>query len=219
VNDRATFEDLVENSALGCALCRRSREAGDRFVDAFAYELVNDPMLRAELRRSLGFCREHASEAATQTGAPLAESIVCADLSAHVARLLERGKPVTASGPCPACEVAARRERHDLEVVGTRHLDGLCGRHPRPAPRRDLPRGPTIAGALPVGSLGPAARADPGEADRQRVAYIALQQRLEGVIRHYDYRFRDEPFDDFRVTWEALALFSGTDPRHRPVPG
>jgi hypothetical protein len=84
-------------------------------------------------------------------------------------------------------------------------------------PRRDLPRGPTIAGALPVGSLGAAARGDPQVADRQRAAYVDLQRRLEGVIRHYDHSFRDQPFDDFGATWEALSLFSGTDPRHRPA--
>ncbi|HEV2250171.1 MAG TPA: hypothetical protein VGT60_06675 [Candidatus Limnocylindria bacterium] len=210
------FEDLVRESALGCALCRRSRQAGDRSIAAFAYELVTDPVLRAELRRSLGFCRAHAITAAAQTGAPLAESIVCADLCAHVARLLETGRPVAASGPCPACLVAARRERHDLETIGGRRLEGVCPSHPRPVPRRDLPCGPPIGEALPVGSLGPAVRADPGEAGRQRAAYAALQRRLGDVIQHYDYRFREQPFDDFGATWEALALFSGTDPHDRP---
>jgi hypothetical protein len=217
VNDRAVFEDLVRESALGCPICRRSGQAGERFIVAFAYELVNDPLVRAELRRSLGFCREHAKAAAGQTGAPLAESIVCADLCGHVARLLETWKPVAASGACPACEVAAWREHHDLEIIGERSVAGVCGGHPRPVPRRDLPHGPTIAGALPVGSLGAAARGDPRVADRQRAAYLELQRRLEGVIRHYDHRFRDQPFDDFGATWEALALFSGTDPRHRPA--
>lgn len=37
---------------------------------------------------------------------------------------------------------------------------------------------------------------------------------LEAMIRHYDYRFRDQPFDDFGVIWQALS--SGTDPRRRP---
>ncbi|MHB8630949.1 MAG: hypothetical protein ACYC9W_03375 [Candidatus Limnocylindria bacterium] len=219
MNDRAVLEDLLRESAFGCPLCRRSEAAGKRFVAAFAYELVNDPTVRAELRRSLGFCREHANDAAAQVGAPLAESIVCADLCGHIARLLETGKPVTASGPCPACEVAARRERHDLEIVGRRDVAGVCGAHPRPVPGRVLPRGPTVSGALPVGSLGPAVRADPDEAPRQQAAYIALQRRLEGVIRHYDYRFREQPFLDFGATWEALSLFSGTDPRHRPATG
>jgi len=217
VNDGAIFEDLDRESALGCPICRRSGLAGERSIAAFAYEPVNDPTLRAELRSSLGFCREHANDAAGQTGAPLAESIVCADLCGHVARLLETGKPVAANGACPACEVAARRERHDLEIIGERNVAGVCGGHPRPLPRRDLPRGPTIAGALPVGSLGAAARGDPQEAARQRAAYLELQRRLEGVIRRYDDRLRDQPFDDFGATWEALSLLSGTDPRHRPA--
>ena len=217
MNDRAAFEDLVRESAFGCAICRRSEQAGERFITAFAYELVNDPTLRAELRSSLGFCREHANQAAARTGAPLAESIVCADLCRHVARLLETGMPVAASGPCPACDVAALRERHDLETIGGRRLAGVCPRHPQPVRHRDLPRGPSIAEALPVGSLGPAVRADPREARRQRAAYTALEQRLAAVIQHYDYRFREQPFHDFGVTWEALSLFSGTDPRHRPA--
>jgi hypothetical protein len=217
VNDGAVFEDLLEESARGCPLCRRSDGSAKRFIATFAYELVNDPTMRAELRRSLGFCRRHAVDAAAQTGAPLALSIVCADLCTQVARRLAAGKPIRATDPCPACDVAAQREQHDLEVIGRRRVPNVCPLHPRDVPRRELPRGLAVGDALPVGELDRAAGHDPGQAERQSAAYSALQRRLEAVIRHHDYRFRDEPFDDFGVIWQALSLFSGTDPRRRPT--
>jgi len=220
MNDRAVFDDLVAEAASGCPICRRSDRSAKRFIATFAYELTNDPTVRAELRRSLGFCRRHAVDVAAQTGAPLSVSIVCADLCVGVARRLAAAKPIRATGPCPACDVAAQREQHDLEIIGRRHVPKVCALHPRNVPQRELPRGPAVGAALPIGELDRAARHDPGEAERQSAAYSALQRRLEAVIRHHDYRFRDEPFDDFGATWEALSLFSGTDPRRRPtVPG
>jgi len=215
VNDRALFDDLLAEAASGCPICRRSDRSAKRFIATFDYELVNDPTIRAELRRSLGFCRRHAVDAAAQASAPLSVSIVCADLCAQVARRLAAGKPIRATGPCPACDVAARREQHDLEVIGRRRVPNVCALHPRRVPRRALPRGPAVGGALPVGELE-RARHDPGEAERQSAAYSALQRRLEAVIRHHDYQFHAEPFDDFGATWQALSLFSGTDPRRRP---
>jgi len=216
VNDRALFDDLLAEAASGCPICRRSDRSAKRFIATFDYELVNDPTVRAELRRSLGFCRRHAVDAAAQPSAPLSVSIICADLCAQIARRLAAGKPIKATGPCPACDVAARREQHDLEVIGRRLVPTVCALHPRNVPRRELPRGPAVGDALPVGELD-RARHDPGEAERQRAAYSALQRRLEAVIRHHDYLFRDEPFDDFGAIWQALSLFSGTDPTRRPT--
>ena len=183
MNDRALFDDLIAEAASGCPICRRSDRSAKRFIATFDYELVNDPTVRAELRRSLGFCRRHAVDAAAQPSAPLSVSIICADLCAQIARRL---------------------------------VPTVCALHPRNVPRRELPRGPAVGDALPVGELD-RARHDPGEAERQRAAYSALQRRLEAVIRHHDYLFRDEPFDDFGAIWQALSLFSGTDPTRRPT--
>lgn len=219
MNDRDVFDDLLEEAASGCPICRRSDRSAKRFIATFAYELTNDPTVRSELRRSLGFCRRHAVDVAAQTGAPLSVSIVCADLCAGVARRLAAAKPIRATGPCPACDVAAQREQHDLEIIGRRRVPNVCALHPRNVPRRELPRGSAVGAALPVGELDQAVRHDPGEAERQSAAYSALQHRLEAVIRHHDYRFRDEPFDDFGATWQALSVFSGTNPRRRPAAG
>jgi len=93
VNDGAIFEDLDRESALGCPICRRSGLAGERSIAAFAYEPVNDPTLRAELRSSLGFCREHANDAAGQT-ARRSPSRSSAQISAATSRAsLRPGSP------------------------------------------------------------------------------------------------------------------------------
>jgi hypothetical protein len=216
VNDRTVLEDLIESSARGCPVCQRSAEAAMHFIAVFAREGVNDPGIRDELRRSLGFCREHAMGAAAQVGAPLAMSIVGADLCDEVVRRIDAHRAITSGGPCPACDIAATRERHDVQVIDGRALANVCPQRPRRARRRDLPRGATVRGALSVGSLSSALRGDAAAADRQRLAYLLLRDRLGAIVRHHDYRFQADPFDDCGATWEALALFSGTGPSHRP---
>jgi len=218
MNDRAVLHDIIEASAAGCPLCQRRDAAERRFVKSFAYELVNDPGMRVHLRGSLGFCRIHAEEFAAQVGAPLAVSLIHSDLCGHVVERLETNHPIRAMRPCPACEIGGQRERHDLELLGGSAVPNLCATHPAPVPKRGLPTGPSVAGALPVGSLGHSVRTDRQEVKLQGRAYSAMRRRLEAVVHHYDYRFRDDPFDDFGATWQALALFSGTHPDRRPSP-
>ncbi len=55
------FFDLVEACRdAGCPVCRLGREAAADTLDAILYESVNDPGIRDSLRRSWGFCAEHA---------------------------------------------------------------------------------------------------------------------------------------------------------------
>jgi hypothetical protein len=57
--------DVIEAcDAEGCPLCRVSQRWGRRFMAAILYEEVTDPHTRGRLKRSFGFCRVHAPEAA-----------------------------------------------------------------------------------------------------------------------------------------------------------
>lgn len=225
--ERADVEALVAEAATGCALCGELGRVATRSVATAAYELVNDTSFRSELRASWGFCRAHGARFASEPGAVLGAAIVLADLSRAVVRALHGARRLDARRPCPICEVVARRERH-LVAMLRRHPDAsaavvrtACPSHPRPAGPRELPEGGPVAGALPIGSLAALARERrlAAVAGAQCDAYTALAERLDRVIRHHDYRFRDEPFDDFGAVWEALALFSGTDPGARPEAG
>jgi hypothetical protein len=216
VNDRDILALLRDLSADGCPVCIRMHEAGTRFVRALARKLVNDPATRAELRASLGFCREHATDLAQEVGAPLAVSLIHADLCGHVASALRHGRAPRATRPCPACDVAAHRERHDLAVAAG-HMSAVGADHPRPIPVRSLPVGPAATGGeLPIGSIVRLAGTDPALAAAQARAYDRLKARLEALVRHHDYRFHIEAFADHGSAWEALSVFSGTDAGHRP---
>jgi hypothetical protein len=43
----------------GCPVCRLVRETAEHFLDGLFYEMVNDAGMRRQLRRSLGFCKDH----------------------------------------------------------------------------------------------------------------------------------------------------------------
>jgi hypothetical protein len=199
----------------GCPVCARARAAGDRTAAELSGEFLNDPA-RAQLVASWGFCRDHAIACAAEVGAPLAIAILHEDLCERVARALTDGHAPTPELDCPSCLAIAESERLDTPVARAAGLV-ICPNHPRSGTKRELPRGEAIAGALPIGSLAEAIRTDGSEGPRQATAYETIAARLAGVVRHHDYRFFDERFEDWSVCWEALALFSGTDPTKRPT--
>jgi hypothetical protein len=56
-----TFHEVLEAcSDPGCPICQVALNGVDSYLDALFYEFVNDVGIRDNLRRSLGFCREHA---------------------------------------------------------------------------------------------------------------------------------------------------------------
>ncbi len=185
-----TYHELKEALALGgCALCRLSARAVERYLRGLLHEFVNDAGVRERLRASGGFCPRH-SWRLQRLGDPLGISILWRDLL----RL-----PLTASGrrgssACPACEVAEEAEKRYLEVL-FEHLgagglreeyetsDGLCLPH--------------LAEALPR-SRGEARRFLL-EAESRKLSGLAAE--LDEIVRKNDYRFREEPWGDEKDAW------------------
>jgi hypothetical protein len=226
-HDQRLARELEAASLEGCAVCRRSEAASCAALAHLAYELVNDVGVRGELAASWGFCREHASVFAAQTSAPLAVAIIYGDLAARLASLLERARaPAVVTRaleqrtPCPICVLGARREADDVAVVRARGLvlsSPVHGDHPRAARPHALPTGAPRSDALPLGVLLAHAPSSGLRFLRSQArAYAEIAVRLERVVRHHDYRFANEAFTDWGVCWEALYLFSGTDPDGRP---
>lgn len=58
--DMITFKLEGAFKKPGCPLCRLHAELEARYLFGLLWENVNDPGIRARLRQSLGFCREHA---------------------------------------------------------------------------------------------------------------------------------------------------------------
>ncbi|MGC8962674.1 MAG: hypothetical protein ACP5LK_01750 [Candidatus Bipolaricaulaceae bacterium] len=131
----------------GCPICRRLREAEERWIWNVLYELTGDPEIHGRFASSLGLCREHAAlvakavetrELVTPTGvARLYESVV--------ARALEvlpnlRGRASLPRGRCPLCQIAQETEERESWFLGRlladpqlwavyRDSEGLCLPH------------------------------------------------------------------------------------------
>lgn len=141
----AYFDSLLDALARpGCPLCALVARTRWRYLDALAYENVNDIAIRAKLRTSLGFCNRHAWYFLEQVREPFGAAIIYRDL---LHTIQHRG--VTASdeafapgGPCLACMIeremtgdlvgALAQAVSDAEFrAAYRESDGLCAPHLR----------------------------------------------------------------------------------------
>jgi hypothetical protein len=129
----------------GCPICHLSSRAMDRYLDHLLYESVNDPRVRRNIRRSQGFCREHAWEL-QRKGDALGIAILHHDVITNIVRALngERGygprvsltrwlrrvlpgvaseaahrlaKRLASTGECTACRQRGSIERAYLETL------------------------------------------------------------------------------------------------------
>jgi hypothetical protein len=57
---KSYFDVLDACAKPGCPLCRLSEQVINRYLDAILYESVNDPGIREQFHRSLGYCSEAA---------------------------------------------------------------------------------------------------------------------------------------------------------------
>lgn len=109
----------------GCPICRRVREAEERWIWNVLYELTGDPEIHAWFASSLGLCREHAAlmakvvenrELVTPTGvARLYETVVARALEA-VSVL--RGRASLSQGKCLLCQLAQETEERESWFFG-----------------------------------------------------------------------------------------------------
>lgn len=132
----------------GCPLCRRIREAEERWIWNVLYELTGDPEVHERLAASLGVCREHAAllvqvvqtrELVTPTGvARLYETVVAHALAALTD--LPRRRKSAFRAECPLCALAKEAEDRESWFLGEllgdprfwalyENSDGLCLPH------------------------------------------------------------------------------------------
>lgn len=229
--------------AEGCPICALRHQAVHRYLDALLYEQVNDPGLRRTLRRSRGFCREHAA-LLLAAGDSLGTAIlyhdqvaaVLADVRAAVRQAARsRSHPVRwlpgrarraapeadlrrrrdPEEPCPACRVAHEAEARHLAVL-LHHLDD-------PQIREAIALSPFLC----VPHLVRALELATGRREAEAVLAIAegklssLQDELAELIRTRDYRFLNEPKGEeqtawFRAVWQLVGW--PRDPRRGRPP-
>jgi len=91
----ATTFNLIEACRQpGCPVCRLEQRSVERYLDNQFYENVNNPDFREHLRRSLGFCKEHAWLAANEhLGDTLGFALIYRDVIGATLERLDKGVP------------------------------------------------------------------------------------------------------------------------------
>ena len=184
------FELLEALERPVCAVCDRTRQAGERYVAGVVREGVNDPETRDAWRRRGGLCARHWRTFRSQESSPLPAAIVAEDL---IAAYLEAGSPDL---DCPACEIEAIAERRYLEALERLDAERLEG---------------ALEGGRGFVCLHHLERLGAGEVHER------FRQRLQDVLadlaafrRKQDYRFANEPAGPERDAWlRAMRVLGG----------
>ncbi len=104
----------------GCPICRLALTAVYRWLDAFAYENVNDYDVRAALRRSRGFCTAHAwqliDEIHDLAGAAIVYRDVIHSLLPSVRAAVHQPAALAPEDVCRACVALEESSDHYLDV-------------------------------------------------------------------------------------------------------
>lgn len=184
-----------------CVVCRLAARSVERHVRDLFAEFVNDIRLRDTFRQAGGFCPTH-----TQQVAGLGDALGVAILLSDLARLTRERWQAASSAkpslfrlrraavlPCTACTAYFEGEARYVAALAA-HLS------------RDAVWNALDANALCIAHSEAVAEAAPPtmatkwrrhEAERLTV----LQAELETIIRHNDYRFRDEPWGEEKNAW------------------
>jgi len=219
------FELLEAQRQAGCPLCRLVYRATDRYLDSLLYEAVLDPDVRAKLKDSQGFCREHVAMLGRKLGRALGIALIYRDivrdltLSLAAAQSQTKGRrervgrlmpwhrqvstrPTTAR--CPACVIAQRHEDSYIALL-LAHLEDA-----------ELSEAYAQGEGLCLQHLMLAIdRAN----DQQTVSHLVQPQidrytvmlhHLDEFIRKRDYRFCHEPMGEEGDVWlRAMNAIAG----------
>lgn len=206
------LEDALQEP--GCPICRIGQDAAHRYLDSILYESVNDPRVRLNLAKSLGFCFDHSREMLTFPGERLGIAIIEQDMLKQALKLLHQHQGPSrrnrfrqrqqnqnqqqASGsdrnlsqlaPCPACEHRNEGEDRAMKEL-VKHLVG------------DLEAPLRTAGGLCLPHLQQTLRLCNNAKtfntliNLHEMIWAEQIDHLGEFIRKYDYRFRHEGITD-----------------------
>jgi Family of unknown function (DUF6062) len=215
VSPTPAFELQEMLSQPGCPICALALRAVGRFIQTLAYEQVNDPPMRDQLRAAGGFCHTHAYRWLREARNVLGTALIYRDLLN--ATLSQLGQPAAEDvgllgtllrprprprrrlpGACPACRAQQQAEDRYLGLL----LDSLT----EPTLSDEFGRS---SGLCYVHTLAAARRGGPGAAlivARSRQAAEDLIAVLSEVVRKEDYRFRAEPRTQAETTAPRRAI-------------
>ncbi len=236
MNNPIYYELLEAFPQPGCPLCRLVQSAVERSLSHLFYESVTDPSVRHRLRRSLGFCKQHAWLLVdARIGDALGMAIIYHDLLGSLLKHLPQESDLSA-------QKNPFRLRHrlpfSLKTLLGQALETLAPRHPCPACEQEESSRRAAVSVL-ASALNDLAFAESFKASgglclphlRQVLEEIrdplvlevlltnsrdklsALHLELAEIIRKNDYRYRDEAFGPEGDAWKrAVALVVGRNP-------
>ncbi|MEZ4769996.1 MAG: DUF6062 family protein [Caldilineales bacterium] len=228
----ASYQDLVRAvEQPGCPLCHIGQKTAHSYLDNLLWGSVNDPELRAELDKLLGFCGQHSRQMMTFQGERLGVAIVHHAMLKEALRRLQRvGAPQSRSlsqrlglrrsgdgddippaiepaGQCPVCAKQVEIEGRALDALVENLVD-------------DLDEPLRRSGGLCWEHLGLALQRchdAPTQAtlvELQSAAWGELVDHLAEFIRKRDYRFQHEQITDAEAAsiGQSIAALTGQYP-------
>lgn len=221
------FELLEAQRMAGCSICRLTQRHVERYLDALLYEAVLDEGLRERLRRSRGFCQEHAAMLRAKPGRSLGIALIYASVLEEIVRRLEAleqprlkrapygrlrrakvGHPLeealAAEAPCPACQVRDQAARD--------YLAQLVAALEEEAFREAYAAGDglCLAHLTQAVALSHDEKALERLLQPQLERYHRLLEEVDEFIRKADYRFREEALGPEGDVWlRVLNAFAG----------
>jgi hypothetical protein len=225
LGDRVGYHDLMfDLRQPGCPVCHGAHRAAWRFLDSLLWEYVNDASIRARLRATRGFCREHAMMAltvASQQAAGSGVAILYEDFLRHARedalaaidpeQRRRRRRQIRTAERCMACTGAEQVADNYLDVLAIAEEGGDAWKRIR-EPQRGL--------CLPHLAFG-LRRARPDEEAARLVAIYLhgegeLRHDLSEFIRKQDYRYRPEGISDEQASsWRRAVFRMVGEPRPR----
>lgn len=221
------FELRDALGAEGCAICRLTQRALERYFRALVYESINDPRRRSEFRATNGFCAAHGV-LLREARSALGSSILYRDIVHALSNRLEEvefdpaqrqgrwwGKLNAANrrphrhllrpaGGCPACAVRTEVSQLAIELL-LRHLtaDELL-------PLLRASSGLCLEHLRRALEHAPDADAFERLKEAQLAIWGTLTAELDEFIRKEDERFAHEEHGDERNAWiRAIELIAG----------
>ncbi len=216
--DMRYFELLQACTKPGCPICRLSLKATRRYINNLMYEHVNDPKVRENLRKSQGFCNEHAWWLSKDYVDSLGIAIIHHDIIGNVLknidtlplgrnvnqkaqRLIKHLQP---SAECPVCTL-----RHTMEDIAIHTLLKYIN-------EEEMTKAISNSAGLCLPHFLRALELVQDEDTLKRLVSLErstltrLHDELGEFIRKNDYRFIDEGFGKEADSWlRAIGIVSG----------
>lgn len=224
------YADLLEACQQpGCPVCRLVQQDIRHYLQSLFYEKVNDGVLRQNLRKSLGFCHEHAWQIIEPgIGDALGVATIYHDILSNIIRRLPDKAPdpeaqgmltglfrqtphslaerikdiVQVLTPTARCTACIQRDRSTEQILS--ELVGTLD-------KEEMYNALSASDGLCLPHLRQSMGHIQGEVNLHRLLstsrekLVALDQELAEIIRKSDYRFHGESIGSERDAWRRVV--------------